>query len=106
MKSIGEHIVPEPVFTARVCVVTGQKPSAGAELLIATHPEAAVEYAEKFIKGRWEMGEAAIATDAYASFHYAVYVVGGRWEMGEAAIAKELHLQEMYECFLEFGVIK
>ena len=49
-------------------------------------PQAAVQYAEYAIQGRWPEGEPIIAQGSAASYKYATVVLDGRFEAGEPAI--------------------
>ena len=56
------------------------------EKIISQCPEAALEYAESVIKGRWIEGEKAIQKDGGAAYSYVWNILKRRWPEAEPAI--------------------
>jgi hypothetical protein len=56
--------------------------------ILAESPSCAREYAERFLLGKFELGEPAIAKSAKQSFLYAKNTLYGRFSLGEKAISE------------------
>lgn len=78
-----------------------RKPFKQGEKAMATDSLTAVDYAEHFLKGRFEIAEPVIAKNSWHSYRYACNVLKGRFELGESTLKNDKSLWIPYTNMVE-----